>query len=288
VVNRWIPASPCGPGCVGPASATVGPVRAAMRLVRAACVLLAALLFLAPLSTVAGPRTRESLVRWVFGAMLRAFGARLEVRGELGLTTPHRGALVVVNHVSWLDILALNSIRPMRSVAKREIKDWPVVGPLAASAGTVFLDRGALRALPGTVAELAEALRGGALVSAYPEGTTWCGRVTGRFRPAVFQAAIDGGVPVRPVSLRYRLAGGEATSWPAFIGEDTLIDSVRRTARLRGLVVQLDILDEIAPGRAADRRELAGLAQVQVVESLTGSLGGESPVVTPAHPAALV
>ena len=283
MTNSWVPASPCGPGCVGASAPTVGPLRATWRLIRAAGVLLAALFVLAPLSGVVGDRTREALVRWVFGGLLRAFGARLEVHGErdFGAATPGRGALVVVNHVSWLDIVAMNHVRPMRSVAKWEIRDWPVVGALAGKAGTVFLDRGRLRALPGTVAELAEALRGGAVVSAYPEGTTWCGRVTGRFRPAMFQSAIDGGVPVRPVALRYRLAGGEPTSWPAFIGDDTLIASVRRTARLRGLVVELHVLDEIAPGRAADRRELAGLAERLVVEAL----GGSRPAVAEAHPA---
>jgi len=283
MTNRWVPASPCGPGCVGASAPTVGRPRAYWRMARAVSVLLAALFVLAPLSGVVGDRTREALVRWVFGALLRAFGAKLEVRGEpdLGAGTPGRGALVVVNHVSWLDIVAMNRVRPMRSVAKWEIRGWPVVGPLAAKAGTVFLDRGRLRALPGTVAELAEALRGGAVVSAYPEGTTWCGRVTGRFRPAMFQAAIDGGVPVRPVALRYRLADGAATSWPAFIGDDTLIASVRRTARLRGLVVELHVLDEIAPGRAADRRELAELAEGLVVDAL----GGARRTVEEAHPA---
>jgi 1-acyl-sn-glycerol-3-phosphate acyltransferase len=161
-MNPWIPSSPCGPGCVGAAARPVGRIRVAVRLARALGVLLVALLVLAPLSAVVPERTRESLVRWVFAAMLRAFGARLEVRGEPGFAarSPHRGALVVVNHVSWLDIVAVNAVRPMRSVAKREIRDWPVVGALAARAGTVFLDRGRLRALPGTVVELAEALRG--------------------------------------------------------------------------------------------------------------------------------
>jgi 1-acyl-sn-glycerol-3-phosphate acyltransferase len=240
---------------------TVGRVRRFVRLMSAAVVLLATLV-VAPLLVVLPPGGREVLVRLVFRSMLRAFGARVDVHGD-AMVGPagHRGALVVDNHVSWLDIVVVNAVRPMRSVAKREIASWPLVGALAGRAGTVYLDRERLRALPATVAELADALRGGSLVNACPEGTTWCGLGLGRFRPALFQAAIDGGVPVRPIALRYRVAGGQPTTWPAFIGDETLIDSVRRTARLRGLVIDVHVLPEIAPGRAADRHELAALAE---------------------------
>ncbi len=272
--HAWMPTSPCGPGCHAATMPTVGLPRRAGRLTRAGFVLLACLL-VAPFLIVLRGRSRATLLRRVFTAMLHAFGARLEIHGDPAFAParrdgPGRGALVVSNHVSWLDIVVVNAVCPMRSVAKREIGAWPVVGPLASRAGTVYLDRGRLRALPDTVTELAEALRGGALVNVCPEGTTWCGLAAGRFRPALLQAAIDGGVPVRPLAVRYRLADGRRTTWPSFVGAETLLDSVRRTARLRGLVVEVHVLDEIAPGRAADRRELAALAQARVAAVLAG------------------
>ena len=102
------------------------------------------------------------------------------------------------------------------------------------------------------------------MVNVTPEGTTWCGLTHGRFRPAMFQAAIDGGVPVLPVALRFRMADGTRTTAPAFIGDETIVDSVRRVAALRGLVFEVHVLDELAPGRAANRRELAALAEAAV------------------------
>jgi 1-acyl-sn-glycerol-3-phosphate acyltransferase len=255
---------------------TVGRVRCGLRLVRAVGALLTSLV-VAPLLVLLP--NREPLVRFVFRSVLRALGATVEVHGDRtlgGVPTGHRGALVVDNHVSWLDIVVVNAVRPMRSVAKQQIKSWPLVGALASRAGTVYLDRENLRALPATVTELAGALRSGSLVNACPEGTTWCGLGLGSFRPALFQAAIDGGVPVRPIALRYRLSDGTPTTWPAFIGDETLIDSVRRTARLRGLVIELHVLPEIAPGRAADRHELAALAESAIRETLHGT--------TVAHP----
>jgi 1-acyl-sn-glycerol-3-phosphate acyltransferase len=168
------------------------------------------------------------------------------------------GVLVVSNHVSWLDILLVGAVCPGRMLAKREVAGWPVIGRFAVRGGTLFIDRERIRTLPDTVAEIAGALRGGATVVAFPEGSTWCGREEGRFRPAVFQAALDAGVPVRPVSIRYRLAGGEPTTAPAFVGDDTLLASVRRVVATRGLTAELTVDQEIPAGAHADRRALAG------------------------------
>lgn len=271
MTHAWMPTSPCGPGCHAATVPTIGRVRGIVRLLRAALVLLAAL-GLAPALIVLRGRSRAAMLRWVFTSMLRAFGAKLEIHGDPEFARAHtqRGALVVQNHVSWLDIVVANAVRPMRSVAKREIRDWPLVGALATKAGTVYLDRESLRALPATVAELSDALRNGAQVNVCPEGTTWCGLASGHFRPALFQAAIDGGVPVRPLALRYRLATGQTTTWPSFVGAESLIDSVRRTAKLRGLVIEVHILAEIAPGRAGTRAELAELAEAHIAALLAG------------------
>jgi len=163
-------------------------------------------------------------------------------------------------------------------VAKRDIASWPVLGRVVSAARPVYLDREGLRTLPDTVAQLTDALRGGSMVSVTPEGTTWCGLTHGRFRPAMFQAAIDGGVPVLPVALRFRLRDGSATTAPAFIGDETIVDSVRRVAALRGLVLEVHVLDELAPGRAADRRELAALAESAVDTVLQQASGDRIPL----------
>jgi hypothetical protein len=49
------------------------------------------------------------------------------------------------------------------------------------------------------------------------------------------------------------------------VGSDTLVDSIKRVLRVKGLVVEVHVLDEIAPGRAATRRELAKLAEEQSI-----------------------
>jgi 1-acyl-sn-glycerol-3-phosphate acyltransferase len=244
----------------------VGRLRQALRMTAVIAVVLFSLLSVVLLPII-GRRARNWLTKAVFRGVLLAMGVRLAVHGTI--PGPGRGALVVNNHTSWLDIVAVNAVRPMRAVAKKDIASWPVLGRLVSAAKSVYVDRENIRSVPGTVTTLADALRGGAMVNVTPEGTTWCGLTHGRFRPALFQSAIDGGVPVLPVALRFRLRDGDRTTAPAFIGDETVVDSVKRTAALKGLVLEVHVLDEIAPGRARDRHELAALAERAVDNVLT-------------------
>ena len=280
MTHPWFPVSPCGDACRTGTEPTVGALRRAGRVAAAVAVLLAAVAA-APLLPVAGRNGRNRLVRTVLRGLLRAFGVRLVVRGSLA-GTPGRGALVAHNHVSWLDTVAVNAVRPMRALAKKDIAGWPVLGRLVTAAGSVYVDRDRLRTLPATVAELADVMRAGALADVCAEGTTWCGEGPGRFVAAPFQAAVDAGVPVVPVAVRYRTADGRDATAPAFIGSDTILDSVRRVAALRGLVVEVLVLPEIAPGTAPGRRELAALAEASVRSALGRSrLAARTPVTRP-------
>jgi 1-acyl-sn-glycerol-3-phosphate acyltransferase len=259
--HAWMPASPCGDGCVSGTPAEVSRLRQTWRAVTAVtailCGAMIALAFLLP------GKQRESAIRMWFHAVLRAFGVRLEVHGARKFQEiPKRGVLVASNHVSWLDELAIDAVQPIKLVAKKDLKSWPVLGRIITAAGTVYLDREKLRELPRAVSELAARLRNGSAVGIHAEGTTWCGLASGRYKPALFQAALDAGVPVRPIVLRYRI-GDHVSTQPAFVGSDTLIDSIRRVLKVKGLVVEVHVLDEIAPGRAGNRRELAKLAQEQ-------------------------
>jgi len=268
---NWTPTSECGHGCLPPISAlprVTLPVRVWRVLVLVAVVTAGIGVALAvPVLTAAG-RTR--LIRAWFSAVVAACGVRLVVTGDATVAAGRGAVLVAANHVSWLDVPAILSIQPIRVLAKAEVRHWPVLGLLAARGGTVFIDRIRLRRLPATVAEIAATLVGGESMLVFPEGSTWCGRSAGRFRPATMQSAIDAGVPVRPVALRYRLADGMPTTVAAFVGTDTMLASVWRIAATRGLVIEVHVgpLVETA-GRS--RREVAAraLAEVRGPEDVT-------------------
>lgn len=252
MTHPWMPTSPCGPGCVA-RDAGVGVHRVALRLSRALCVLLVGVGLALALSVLPSDLRRRLVKSW-YRALLRAFDVRFVVHGDKNLAG---GGLVVSNHVSWLDIVVLQTMWSMRLLAKIEVRSWPLLGFLAARAGTLFIDRDRLSALPDAVRTTAGALREGSVVGAFPEGTTWCGLASGRYRPAVFQAAVDAGVPVQPVALRFRAGEGKATTAAAFVGESSLIESVLAVARARNLVIDVFVLAELDTRETTDRRELA-------------------------------
>jgi 1-acyl-sn-glycerol-3-phosphate acyltransferase len=246
----WLPVSPCGAGCHPPHD---GAGRSALVPVRL-CVLAAVLVITVVGVALVPGGARARWLRACNRVVLRCCGVRLRVVGELGAG----GELLAVNHLSWVEVLAVGTLRPVRMVAKREMGDWPVIGGIARRSGALFVDRAGLRGLRTTVADTADALRGGGDVAVFPEGTTWCGAAAGPFRRAVFQAAIDAGAPVRPIAVVLRLPGGERATAAAFIGEQTLWDSLMRVLRLPGLDCELTILPALPP--SADRRELAARA----------------------------
>ena len=301
--SLWRPQSHCGSGCLpGPGETpTVSVPRRAGRLAALFGTLLlgAALVAVLPVLPRSG---RHAAGRGWARTVLWALGIGLVVHGRL----PGRRVLLVANHISWLDVVTVLSVTPARMLAKHEVRRWPLIGPLAAVGGAIFVDRTRPRTLPATVARVATALRAGGMVAVFPEGTTWCGvpRVgagcssAGRFRPAMFQAAIDAEALIVPVNLGYRVdprrAGlrdggtgggtgggtrGGGTTAPAFLAEENLWASVRRVLAVRGLVVSLTVTGPLRIDDAADRRWLAGVAEsaVRAVRSPVGPSGTSGP-----------
>jgi 1-acyl-sn-glycerol-3-phosphate acyltransferase len=256
--SGWLPVSPCGQGC----HPSVDDARGSLVLARLCGLAAVVAVTLVGVALLPG-RTRARWLRTCYRAVLRCTGVRLRVAGELG----EGGELLALNHLSWIEVLAVGTLRPVRMVAKREMGDWPVIGGIARRSGALFVDRAGLRGLRATVADTADALRGGADVAVFPEGTTWCGAAAGPFRRAVFQAAIDAAAPVRPVAVVLRLPSGERASAAAFIGEQTLWDSLMRVLRLPGVDCELTILPALPP--SADRRGLARSAG-DAIAAVTG------------------
>ncbi|MGW8768067.1 lysophospholipid acyltransferase family protein [Streptomyces sp. NPDC055815] len=260
-MSPWLPTAPCTPGlCAAHPSGgrdhpadRAGAVLAVARLTAGLGAVLLGIL-LAPAAGLLPAAARLALVRVWLRAVVRAFGVRVRYEGSAAAVDGP--LLVVANHVSWLDIPLLAAVLPGRMVAKAEVRRWPVLGTLAALGGTLFIDRDRLRALPGTVRAMAGVLAGGGRVVVFPEGSTWCGRAGGRFRPAAFQAALDSGCAVQPVRLDYR-----PTDAAAYVADDPLGASLWRVVSTRHMVADIRILDPISSIQYPDRRALAAAAQ---------------------------
>ncbi|QZL06313.1 1-acyl-sn-glycerol-3-phosphate acyltransferase [Streptomyces sp. BHT-5-2] len=247
----------------------------------------------------AGPRLADPVhLRGHARALLAALSVGLEVRGAADAPGPLSvpgtepvagpterapgaarapGTLIVLNHVSWLDIVALLAVEPATLLAKREVGRWPLVGGLARRAGTHFIDRTNPRKLPHTVRELTALLAAGRSVAVFPQATTWCTAEQGAFRRATFQAALDAGAPVRPVTVAYAQQGRPSTV-AAFCGDDTFAASLRRVATARGLTVRVTVHPALpTAGRGLDRRALAAAAERVVLGGGRVPGAGRSP-----------
>ncbi|MFI5906834.1 lysophospholipid acyltransferase family protein [Dactylosporangium sp. NPDC051541] len=261
--SLWLPRSTCGADCLADA-----PSRHVSRLVMAKRVVVTGIVLLlaglaVPVLAVLPQRQLIKAQRILARAVLAGLGIRHAATGRI----PQSGALVVANHVSWLDVIVILAHAPARLLAKREVRAWPLIGRLAFTLGTVFVDRSRPKRLPDTVAEVSRNLAAGGVVAVFPEGTTWCGRMGGTFRPAMFQAAVDAGVPVVPVRLTFA-QNGVVSTVAAFIGDESLATSLRRVVAARDLSIGLRAYPKIHPApcdqHAGPRRVLAKAAAAVV------------------------
>ena len=173
---------------------------------------------------------RDAVVqRWSAG-FLRLLGVQPVVLGEAVSRGP---ALMVANHVSWLDIMVLNAARPARFVSKSDVRRWPLVGALCEGAGTLFIEREKRRDAMRVVHQLADRLRAGEVTAVFPEGTTGDGRHLLPFHANLLQAAIVVDAPIQPVVLGYFEAQSSRRCDAAlFVGDTPFLVSLWRTLNM--------------------------------------------------------
>ena len=207
--------------------ALMGALRALGKVARGLWHLLRGLWIIARHFPRLSPEQREMRVQAWSLQLLAIWGIHLRVMGQPVAAGP---ALLVANHISWLDILVIHAARFCRFVSKSDIRRWPLVGALATGAGTLYIERSNRKDALRMVREMAQALQAGDVLAVFPEGTTSDGRQLLPFHANLIQSAIAAEVPVQPMSLRFVDARtGEMTLAPCYIGDDTLLASVWRT-----------------------------------------------------------
>jgi 1-acyl-sn-glycerol-3-phosphate acyltransferase len=165
---------------------------------------------------------RIALERWYSHKLILLFRITPALHGNW----PDYPCMLVLNHVSWLDIFAVNSQSPSIFIAKSEIASWPLAGTLVSRAGTIFIERGRRQAVHKVIKDAQARILGGRQVAVFPEGTTTDGSSLATFHANLFQAAINADVPLVPVALRYTDETGALSPDPAFIGEQTMAQNV--------------------------------------------------------------
>lgn len=181
--------------------------------------------------------------------LLRLLGVSATVKGDLA----SEPVLVVANHISWVDVLALRACLPASFIAKSEVAQWPLIGLLVARTGHCFVDRHNAFACYRTLPRIEELL-GQRSVVAFPEGTTTVGEDCAHYHGMFIEAAVRGGKPVQPVVLRYRDPSGGRCRAAPFVGDDSFVVSLLRIAAAPSVHLELTWLPAIA---GENRRHLA-------------------------------
>jgi len=187
-------------------------------------------------------------------------GLRFAVEGK-----PRKHALLLANHLSWLDIMALASASRTAFVAHSGLSVSPALKWLCEQNGTLFITRHQRGTVTQQVDQVRAAL-GGRRLTIFPEGTTGDGRDLLPFKSALLSAAgqLPAGVPVQPVALRYDEA--EAIAWVG--GEPGLTNACKILSRTRPVHLTVCFLPPLTGPALADRKAMAAAARQAVVQAL--------------------
>lgn len=234
-------------------------------------------LFVFPL--VSPARKRALVKRWS-QRLMRILAVQVRVHGDIGA----RGGnvLIVANHISWLDIFVLNSVHPVRFVAKSELARWPIVGAMISGAGTLFIERTKRRDMHRVNNHVAQVLASGDVVAIFPEGTTTDGIDMLPFRSSLLQPIVEAEGHVQPVAIRYRAPDGTLSVAPAYVGETSFAESFWHVCGALSLTVDL-IATSALPARKGHRRHLARDAECAIRTALAAPDDATGPASPAGH-----
>lgn len=234
-------------------------VRFGLHVVRG--VLIAAFLF--PLQST--ERRKREIEHWSI-QLLSLLGVRLFLHGML----PKYGVrplMLVANHVSWLDIFAINAIVPARFVAKSEVRRWPLIGWLSARCGTVFIKRARRQDTARINALVSGALQTGDVFAVFPEGTTTDGSTLCRFHASLLEPALEAEAEVQPVALWFDRSDGTLCTEVAYDGDKSAWDTLLGITSQREILAHVCFLEPILP-EYRHRRDIAREAHDAILRTL--------------------
>lgn len=212
------------------------------------------------------PAKRRRILKTWSRQLLNILNIGIRTEGPWPVHT-EGGYLIVANHVSWLDVFVLNTIYPLRFLAKAEVRSWPLIGWLCKRSNTIFIERGMRQNIAPINQRVSALLKQGVCVGLFPEGTTTDGKQVWHFRSSLVQSAIDAGAMLCPIALRYQDKHEKQSGAAAFTGEMTLLQSIWRILRSP----RFDALLVLTPALATageNRRVLARAAQEAIAQGL--------------------
>jgi 1-acyl-sn-glycerol-3-phosphate acyltransferase len=201
----------------------------------------------APADPIARRHAAAAAMSKLAADLCATHGLRIERSGPL----PRGPAIVVANHLSYIDPLVIASLVPCAAVAKSEVADWPFIGPQLRMFGNLFVARESVHSGAIVLRRALRLLAGGVSILNFPEGTTGGGEALLPFRRGIFGLAQLASVPIVPVALRFDPPD------LAWVGDALFLPHYWRVVEKASARVRVELGAPIAPDEAATPEALA-------------------------------
>ena len=211
---------------------------------------------------------QERIIRFWCKRLLSIFEIKVEVTGLETYLVNQKKYLMVANHISWMDIIVIQSIKPCIFVAKSDVASWPLFGWVAQMTGTIFIKRDKVSDIKKALKKMKRRLIKRS-VCIFPEGTSTNGRYLLPFKSNLFQSSIDTNKSILPLCLRYE-QNNTYSDKAAFVDDMSLVDSINKIKQEKDIYVIVEVLQPIRP--RYNRKELASYTQEIIRKNLSQNL----------------
>ena len=197
-----------------------------------------------------------------YAFLARIVGIRMTVRGAQAAARPR---LIVSNHISYFDIIALGAVIEGEFVAKAELAGWPFFGAMSKIARVVFIDR-KRQATMASRDQIQDRLDAGATLIMFPEATSGDGNRMKPFKSALFTVAEPRAgqrpVTIQPVSIAYTRLNGMpmGVGWRPYVawyGDMDLMPHLKRLLGLGWVTCEITFHPPVTADAFTDRKAMA-------------------------------
>lgn len=203
-------------------------------------------------------------VSWWLRHIVGIVGGRMQVQGQ----PAPQNTLLVANHVSWLDIPLLGGLANVYFLSKQEVRAWPIIGWLAAKAGTLFIQRGARDAARQANALIAERLQAEGNVLIFPEGTTTEGLDMKRFHARLFAGATEAQAAVQAIAVQYLDTTGQVSRQVPYVKQQNLMENLWNVLAEPYVTIEVNFLPVLQVSDFSSRKALASYSEQQIRQVL--------------------
>jgi 1-acyl-sn-glycerol-3-phosphate acyltransferase len=198
---------------------------------------------------------RHMLIQFWAKRLLRILKIKITLSGEVLKFLNKDSYLVVSNHISWLDIPVIFSLKPITFVSSTDVKTWPIIGMLAKISGAIFVDRNRKSSLVDVIQAMNHHFKNEKeSICIFPEGITSNGYQVLPFKSNLFQSAFESNKLLLPLSIKYK-ENNVLTNRTSFHGSTTLFQSFKRIAKSNLIEVVIDIGNPVKPTQS--RKDLS-------------------------------